>query len=311
MKVIFISARPWFALAAFALSTGAASAQYTFVKMKPPVAGAHFTVPLAISNNNQIAGTYNMHGGGRSRTYGFIRSNANPPAYTTLDDTFGAHTYTFAGGINSSGYVEGYYAETNKRVAGFEYALGNYSDFSLRGYRDTYGNGINDKGEAVGYAGGPHNEFVGFLEALNGVSIFAVTGATRTFPTGVNTLEEVVGWWDLGDAVYSHGFLREPNGQVTEIDFPGAMSTAMFGITDPSTPGGPAVASGTFTDTSFNAHGFLYSNGTFTQIDVPGATSTGVYGINVNGWITGRYTNSKGTFPFYAMPAASSTLIEE
>src|SRR5262245_50623369 len=73
----------------------------------------------------------------------------------------------------------------------------------------------------------------------------------------------------------------------TQIDVPGAMFTAAFGINDR----GQTV--GVFADTGGVVHGFLLDNGNFTQIDVPqinfpGAPGTQAFGIRERGQIVGR-----------------------
>ena len=48
---------------------------------------------------------------------------------------------------------------------------------------------------------------------------------------------------------------------------------------------------GSYDDSSFTTHGFLYAGGTFTSLDYPGATGgfTAAYGINDKGQIVGTY----------------------
>ncbi len=66
------------------------------------------------------------------------------------------------------------------------------------------------------------------------------------------------------------------------IDYPGAVSTNIFGIND----NGDVV--GSFVDGS-GEHGYVLSGGAFTAFDWPGATWTEGWGINPQGEIVGQY----------------------
>lgn len=67
----------------------------------------------------------------------------------------------------------------------------------------------------------------------------------------------------------------------TQIDFPGAVTTYVFGIDT----AGDMV--GYYIDATSVAHGFLLSNGNFTTIDAPAASYTYAVGINDRGQIAG------------------------
>ena len=82
---------------------------------------------------------------------------------------------------------------------------------------------------------------------------------------------------------------REPNQLTfTQIDFPGAVATVVFGLNDR----GQIV--GFFGDAPSVLHGFLLDNGVFTQIDLPGAKLTKAYGINDRGQIVGGFADAGG-----------------
>jgi uncharacterized membrane protein len=76
--------------------------------------------------------------------------------------------------------------------------------------------------------------------------------------------------------------------QLTSIDFPGAVSTAVHGINS----AGDVV--GMYVDANRKQHGFLLSHGNFTPIDYPGAVATDARGINKHGDIVGAYINAPG-----------------
>jgi uncharacterized membrane protein len=71
--------------------------------------------------------------------------------------------------------------------------------------------------------------------------------------------------------------------QYATFDFPGAVSTAVWGINNHGAIVGSYEAPAHF------FHGFLYANGKFTSIDGPGAVFTQVRGINDDGDIVGTY----------------------
>ena len=77
----------------------------------------------------------------------------------------------------------------------------------------------------------------------------------------------------------------------TQIDFPGAASTQVWGIT----PDGDMV--GGYVSPDNSTHGFLRTRGEFISIDFPGAAYTYVNGVGPGGDIVGQYaatTNGSG-----------------
>ncbi|MGB7758417.1 MAG: hypothetical protein WBL61_01230, partial [Bryobacteraceae bacterium] len=75
----------------------------------------------------------------------------------------------------------------------------------------------------------------------------------------------------------------------TNIDYPGGLYVNATGLND----SGDVV--GTYQDSNYNTHGFLYTGGTaYSSIDYPGASQTWANGINDNGVITGHYEDSSG-----------------
>ena len=70
-------------------------------------------------------------------------------------------------------------------------------------------------------------------------------------------------------------------GAYTQIDVPGAIQTAAYGL---DTAGD---ISGYYVDSGNQAHGFLFSGGIYTTIDYPGAGNTILNGINDSNQIVG------------------------
>jgi hypothetical protein len=122
--------------------------------------------------------------------------------------------------------------------------------------------------------------------------IINVPNAAFVQPNAVNDAGVVAGYYD--DASYnSHGFIWQ-DGNVTTIDYPGALQTLLTGIN------GYGIVSGVYTDASNNNHGFTYSlaNSTWTVLpaislpDIPGDWPWVIYqgtnlGINNHGDVIG------------------------
>jgi len=67
------------------------------------------------------------------------------------------------------------------------------------------------------------------------------------------------------------------------IKFPGAALTIANGINNGN------VIVGSFFDSNFSVHGFVYRQGRYTQVDYPDSSETEVLGINDNGDMVGTY----------------------
>ena len=80
-------------------------------------------------------------------------------------------------------------------------------------------------------------------------------------------------------------------GTYTQVDYPGAAQTTVWGIDT----AGDVV--GSYVDASGNGHGFLLSGGTYTTIDYPGGYNF-LTGINDLGMIVGFVQFSNGGFGF-------------
>src|ERR1051325_8403215 len=121
---------------------------------------------------------------------------------------------------------------------------------------------------------------------LGTFTTFNFPGAGYTQARYINPADEVVGFYFDGTAFASpeHGFLRNKDGDLTVIDFPGTNgSTMAAGINSE----GDAVG---FYSAEGATHGFLRtSDGAFTSLDFPRADGTGAWGINARNDIVGQY----------------------
>jgi hypothetical protein len=116
----------------------------------------------------------------------------------------------------------------------------------------------------------------GFLTANGTYLPIDCAGANSTFAHGISdpTFQNagyIVGWYDMlsddGESVIYHGFEYDIlNQSCTNIDVPfeGATSTSPSGIND------AGWITGSYTDSSYNYHGFLYKNGVYSSFDYPG-----------------------------------------
>jgi hypothetical protein len=117
---------------------------------------------------------------------------------------------------------------------------------------------------------------------------------TGTEAVSINSHGSITGY--VVDSGYgTHGFLRNPDGKITDFDAPGA--SPVIGGTYPGSINDRGVIAGTSYDGYGVAHGFLRNpDGTFIVFDAPGVSpGTGNYlgtspqGINASGEIVGIY----------------------
>jgi len=114
----------------------------------------------------------------------------------------------------------------------------------------------------------------------------------------INDRGQIVGTYIDTDGVF-RGFRREPDGEITPIDVPGA-GTLPLGIDNAGRVVGYYGDEGTTPnpDGSFppnKIHGFLWDEGRVTTLDVPGSLATYAFRLNNRGQITGGYYDPAGT----------------
>jgi hypothetical protein len=170
---------------------------------------------------------------------------------------------------------------------------GNVTSIPLPGLNAPTVNGLNDAGTIVGASG--KAAFIASIDGSGPVITFSAPRATTsTVASGVNDLGVVVGSWNSGQGYQqiTHGFLRQRNGIYRSIEFPGALSTAVYGI---NVPGDLA---GTYTAGDQSQHGFIATPAPsrsvqirpeFITIDVPGSGDTEPLAINSEGEVAGLY----------------------
>jgi len=106
-----------------------------------------------------------------------------------------------------------------------------------------------------------------------------------------------------------HGFLRTPDGTITEFDVTGAPTNVGHRGTFPLSINAALQIAGLYVDTSAVRHGFLRAaDGTFTTIDVPAAgagPTQGTIAVNINaaGGIGGFYVDGNQVFHGFVVSA--------
>jgi hypothetical protein len=183
------------------------------------------TSPQAINNSGEIVGSY-VDANGVS--HGFLDKNG---VFKTIDVP--GSISTAALGINSSGQIVGSFDSPNGQGqdfgGGFVYANGVFTTILVPGFQFAVGQGINDAGNVVGTVSNNFSR-LGFLD-VNGNFTFIdvgvdVSGNPFTEALAINNAGDIVG------NSTSRGFLLDVNGNISTIEFPGAISTGASGIND-------------------------------------------------------------------------------
>jgi hypothetical protein len=251
---------------------------------------------------------------------------------------------TIAFCINPAGTITGYIRDANSARHAFLRAPdGTFTIFDNPGAGacsascGTIGNGqgtrayaINPSGQIVGFYTDNSARCHGYVRAANGTftQIDAPDAGTGPFPQGtfpseltpmgINPAGAIIGFYVDASSV-QHGFVRAPNGIITEFDPTGSI------FTDPNAIDELGAITGFYFDANFVGHGFLRApNGTITSFDAPGADMTpgsgnGTFGVGLtpNGKIEGVYVDIKGvlhgfvrstdgTFTTYDAPGAGT-----
>lgn len=200
---------------------------------------------------------------------------ANGAFYTQISDPMlpktRGNTELFA--INQGGVVVG-----ASDVRGFVLKNGVFTTLTVSGAR-TFPYTINDAGViGGGYLSG--NNTLGFILGKSGV---------KTFPfavVGINNHDHIL---------FSNGNL-DVNGSITPMAYPGAGDTTVSGLNDSDS------VVGSYTDTQFVAHGFVWTAGKYTTIDYPNATFTRTQAIDNYGRVAGFAFTATGIVGFTAKP---------
>jgi hypothetical protein len=247
---------------------------YNFTPVVYP--GSTATVVLGINNSGQISGEYSGTNAFTGTLGGSLTSFAYPNASSTslsginnfgqaAGTAFTSSTssigfilgaggtaiplsipnavYVAANSINDSGTIVGEYTPgTNPQgnTAGFSLqANGTFTPINYPGASNTAANGINDGGVVVGdYT--RNGMGYGFTLSPSGTFSSASFNGLDTVLYGINSGGAAVGWYI--DAAGNSEGLVDKNGALSTFDYPGALSTQLFGINDRGQIAGTAVA---------------------------------------------------------------------
>jgi hypothetical protein len=182
-----------------------------------------------------------------------------------------------------------------------------YKTVTIKGKARSELNGINASGA---YAGeGLNSTYTGiklFVASPAGKLTFytlpfkdlSTTEAFYESASGMDNAGDVVGTW-LDTDGRNHGFERQADGKITEINDPSASDVNNAGTVVEGMSADGTVIVGGYYDSNLALHGFLLEGGKFTTYDVPGAAGTEV-SLYDHGTYGGYYVSSSGAlFGFY------------
>ncbi len=182
-------------------------------------------------------------------------------------------------------------------VPHYVFTQANYPGASL-----TNANGAN-LSQIVGYYTTPVGQTLGYIETGSSFITAQPAGSCSSYLFAINGNGVGAGGFyphgapACGAPFAAHGYTYEyATGAITTIDYPGAGSTAAYGINDSGVIVGgfcvQGVAGCPIDLTLGSSHAFMDDNGVFTQLDFPGAELTTAFGINNAGAIVGIYTTT-------------------
>ena len=143
-------------------------------------------------------------------------------------------------------------------------------------------------------------DYAGYTKSADGekdVAFTLIDGVFTTydFPSSQNTYfyalgnnGNAAGHYEDSEGLY-HGVVLE-NGELRQYDFPGAVQTEIYGISDAT-----GALTGNFTDASGVRRGFSGE----TIVEAPGALETYVDFINASGRMVGSYIDADGVYHPY------------
>jgi YVTN family beta-propeller protein len=274
---------------------------YSFTTFDPP--GSTDTLPRGLNNRGQNVGSYLDAGG---VLHGYLRQSNG--SFVTIDAP--NSTTTVATSINDFGVIVGEWVDFGGAAHGFTRSpAGVYTTLDLPGATDTALTDINNLGKIVGdYDLGDLSTSIGFLDVRGQFTSFEDPAAVpaQTAPAGINLLGFISGLY--GDAAgNSHAFIRTPDGQFHNYDFPSADNTIGTRINRFGQVVGQYF-------TNFPSHGYIltgtltaglnFSPAQFLSFDYPDSQATSLRGTNDSKQVSGfvRYFGDPARHGFLATP---------
>ena len=279
---------------------------YSFQSFDPP--GSVDTVARGVNNRGQIVGRFQDSAG---VIHAYLRQVDG--SFLTVDPpgAVGAGAWD----IDNAGTIVGAWQASSGGLHGFTRSpSGLYTTTDFPGSVDSQFTGINSRGVLLGnYDLGVSTDSTAFVDALGVFSQFEDPAAApmQTAAFGINSENFISGFFD-DPATNEHSFVRAPNAQFNNFDFPVADFTDAYQINDLGQVVGQYA-------TNFPNHGFVLSGAMtltglpspcqFLSFDYPDSQGSGARGINNAGQITGifRVRGNPARHGFLATPKAGAT----
>ncbi len=257
-----------------------ADAEYSITTLDYP--GADRTFAWGINNSNIISGYHQDNN--NANQHGFFYNGSNYTELNHPDAIAGSATRGYD--INDTGYITGYYTDSDIVRHGFIYNGSSYTTFDVDfpEVSHTFSYGINDSNNVVGsYTVDTANTETGFFKDGDNFTAIMVNGSSITVAYDINNANVIVGKYD------NHGFLTDDYGAtITTIDFTDESGniypTRIMGIND------QGIVVGEYS----GQHGFIYDGTNYISFSVTAAQRTYLSGINNSGQLTGAYQDSDG-----------------
>jgi YVTN family beta-propeller protein len=278
---------------------------YSFQAFDPP--GSVDTIPHAINNLGQSVGKFQDASG---VVHGYLRQPDG--SFVTIDPSGSALSDAF--GINDLGVIVGFWQDANGIFHGFTRSpSGSFTTTDFPGAAGSQFTGINSSGVLVGvYSLGDPTTNISFIDARGVFTSFEDPSAApmQTAALAINSGNSISGFFTDPEG-NDHGFVRSPNGEFDNFDFPTADFTDAYQINDVGHVVGQYA-------TNFPIHGFVLTGSMgltgmpspcqFLSFDYPDSQASGARGINRTGQITGifRISGNPARHGFLATPKAGA-----
>jgi probable HAF family extracellular repeat protein len=248
--------------------------------------GALTTQAFGINERGDVVGDYTDTSG---NVHGFLLKKGK---FSSID--YPGAILTSARGINDAGEIVGAFSTADDPQGAHGYLLRNgiYTQRDFPGAVHTAILGVNESGNVTGsYDLGDITTGIGFFTNGERFISFEVPGSfpKSTGPHGINDNVQLIGFYeDALDTSVTHGFLLD-HAKFASIDYPGAGSTALFGINEHGEVAGSCQCN------DGSNHSFVFANGKFTVLSYPGSGSiTKAKGINDRDEVVGFYQPGRG-----------------
>jgi hypothetical protein len=260
---------------------------YTFTSFDFP--GAISTESVGINTAGFLVGAYSDAAG---VVHGFERMPTGTGTFETID--YPGAVSTALTRINDANQAVGSFVDASGISHGFLFISPNqFTQIDYPRAAQTQVYGINNSQQIVGLWYDANGNTSGFSLLKKTFTDLVFPGSVSTVASDVNLAGEVSGSW--GNTIVNdqaHGFLLTSaiKGKYSDVDFPGAEKTLIYGLNDLN------QVVGAYVDAAGVTHGWAGQPSTkqFLTVDFPGSTGSDVAGITNNDNLTGTYTDSLG-----------------